>query len=440
MYLFSATTIELEHTIRPEAIFPFVAAIFLYASMRTLEAAVARAPRDRRVDVFGGAAVFLVCVLYFLRPHAAFLLPFTLVGVSACAVWIKVGVYRTVRILVVPGLLAATLLWLPEHVLSRRDPDAQRFLPATLLFFHLDMISDVMRRDLANPSFARQDLAVRDTLTMLIRAYEEEQADREGKAGASYPTLGFDADALFYGAPGNALAKHFEGDLEGYRRFCFGYFLRAVIADPARYVKKVYRQLRIFYAIRPRPYSTQYTIDVPSQFTASYRALGDPSYFEEIEQHAVSLDYYRALATTPTRRFYGVGARRLSRAAKAWYQRLEYMYVPALGSAMIAAMALGVLRLRGSARDDVVRGTLLLGLAAFVCAGQTFVFLLAPASIHTLEIGRYVWLQYLVIIFSEFLMLWFLAAVVLALTEGIVARAKAEPIVAREKIGNRVNK
>jgi hypothetical protein len=385
--------------------------------------------------VFGGAAVFLVCVLYFLRPHAAYLVPFTLVGVSACAVWIKVGVYRTVRVLVVPGLLAATLLWLPEHVLSRRDPDAHRFLPATLLFFHLDMISDVMRRDLANPSFARQDPAVLDTLKMLIRAYEEEQADWE-RRGASYSTLGFDPDALYYGAPGNALAKHFESDLEGYRRFCFAYFLRAVIADPGRYVKKVYRQLRIFYAIRPRPYSTQYTIDVPSQFTASYRSLGDPSYFEEIERHAVSLHYYRALATTPARRVYGVGARRLSHAAKAWYQRLEYMYVPALGSAMIAAMALGLLRPRGSARDDVARGTLVLGLAAFVCAGQTFVFLLAPASIHTLEIGRYVWLQYLVIIFSEFLMLSFLTAVAVALTEGIVARAKAD----REKKGRRVNK
>jgi len=244
LFLFNTSVIRFEHLIRPEAIFPFFAALNMLFNIQFI--------RHRYVEVsyrasflYGSANLFNACLLFFLKP--SFYLG---VAFSTLPIWVslfdrKEPFNRKFALIGVPALCIALFLILPEKSISDRDDLSRTFLPTSLFVIHADIICDQISRDLrddAKTPYQKQFLEQTDALL-------EREIGLSQQTGR-YTSLGFDPDYLMYE---DSFDQKFqallgsEGRSENRIRFYYYYFCRAWTHQPGRMLTKVFRQLSILY-------------------------------------------------------------------------------------------------------------------------------------------------------------------------------------------------
>ncbi len=376
----SASVIHFEMQIRPEGVFPFVAAGQLCLWLEFVRAWWGDVRRPDRAAVFAGASLFAAALAYQIKPSYGLA-----VGVAALPVaWAVAFPWRGNRqprrrllgAAVVAGLAALVLFVLPERAFNKADPNTRLFLPETLLTVHATVIRDQLLadvRDHAETPFDADWLAhVADRLDHEVRVAAE-------PAQKPYPTLGINPDHLLYS--GDSFCRWlFDNNL---RRqivaFSFYYYQRAWTHHPGAMLANVGRQLRVFYAAPCPAFWLARKLKVERYYNKTGDAFSYPDYHRQMLAYAPAAAYLDAanrLSASDVVFRLSSSMIRLNNAA-AWG------FLPLLGLFLAGMLAAGFLP---PARRRLLwtpgAGLLLIGAVLF---GNT----LTVAVVHSFDLERY---------------------------------------------------
>ena len=132
-YLFSVGPVKMEHSIRPEAIFPLVAACILFCGTR-FTIAFYLENNLRAAFFWGSGLVALALSILFIKGAfglgaLAAMSPTLISCVQSKVTW----KYR-IAVLSLPVVLIGACLWYPEYYLSQRDDPLAKTFPHQHLF------------------------------------------------------------------------------------------------------------------------------------------------------------------------------------------------------------------------------------------------------------------------------------------------------------------
>ncbi len=270
LFLFNSSVVRFEHLIRPEAIFPFFAALSLFFNIQFIQYRFLK--RDNRLAIlYGSVTLFNAFLLFLLKPSFYLATAF-----ATLPIWISFfdpqEPWR--RKLLLTGIAAISvtaLLFLPEQALQRSDPTSKTFLPTTLFVVHANIIRDQMALDIkteAKTPFPPQ---------LLQKAYQLlDQEIKLSKQTGRYTSLGFDPDYLMYN---DSFDRKFAVDFksqdpsESQVKFYDYYFFRTWTHQPGRMLKKVAQQLSILYNNIHK--ASPYKIEDRTELSADYSANSD---------------------------------------------------------------------------------------------------------------------------------------------------------------------
>ena len=378
-FLRSASVVYYENQIRPEAVFPFCAALQVCALFAFLRAwGVDRHPL--RAAVRGGASVFLAVALYQLKPSFglaaglaalpilwAFLRPWTRDPLPRRRLAVGVGV---------GGALAAVLFVLPERRLARTDEFSGLFLPETLLTVHAGLVRDQLVQDARDRAQTPFDPALLQEAAPLLDQETRRASQPEAKP---YPSLGYNPDYLMYRQDSFC---HWLLDHGGPRftaTFCYYYYQKTALRHPLRMAGKVGRQLGVFYRLHCPAFWPARRFAVAKLYGDTGKALAYPNYQEQLRANGPGRAYLDAAARLQD-------SPELYRAAPSIVGAnvaASVCYLPILGL-FLAGMG-WVSRWPGERRAGLWAAGWLIAVVHGLCFGNC----LTISIVHSLDVDRY---------------------------------------------------
>ena len=244
IFLLASEPIRFETQLRPEGVCAFLISVNLYFVIQ-FTACFFVERRQAASVAYGIAAVFSSILLASAKPSfwlasIVVLLPVAMFLVQRGLIWQKIALGGG-------AALSAALLLLPEHFLGRNDQASQTFLPTTLFVIHANLIRDQMADDLTRGAKVPYP---REWLGHVQRALSDEIAKSVAVRSRIYSTLGFDPDYLWHGQTSIAaqLHKDFGNNVSALCAFYRFYYWRIWRERPLLVLKKIARQMAIFYA------------------------------------------------------------------------------------------------------------------------------------------------------------------------------------------------
>ncbi len=369
IYLFFNWPIVYEHRIRPEAVFPFFAALSVAGNCVLLTR------REERTPFFLGVVlIFDAVLLYMLKPAWGFSVVFCCLPVGYSLVVARESLLRKLLIAMVSVGLSAGLLLYPEKVLERTDSSSGVFLPKLLFAMHANLIHDQMLSDVANHADVPYDRAwLAATAASLSVEIEKSKPGRR--------TLGFDPDYLIYEhSICDEITRHFEGHPDELAGFFKYYYVRTALRKPFAMTKKVLVQIGVFYSFSSSMYRTG-PINVAEEYKKSLEILnGNLNYSPLIRG-------WSSLCSQAT------GARQLRNAPVMILviHIIRFLHVFLLAGALV----LCAFAMKGR--------LLLLALLDLLIYSYSFGNNLTVAVVHTLEVNRYVQNEFSFVLFLHFI-------------------------------------
>ncbi len=277
IFLFASEPIHCETQIRPEGVCAFLISVNVYVVIQFTACFFLEGRRAASV-AYGIAVVFSSILLASVKPS------FVLVAIVAL---LPVGIFFFRRdwfwqkmALGGGAAVSAALLLLPEHFLSRNDQVSHTFLPTTLFVIHANLIRDQIADDL------QQNAKIpypRDWLRHVDTALGAEIAKSFAAWPEHFSTLGLDPDYLWHNQTSIVaqLQKEFGSNVSALCAFYRFYYWRIWRKRPVLVVKKIVRQMSIFYApmcpaynrAKALPLTNEYNRGVTSLDTQRYRQI-----------------------------------------------------------------------------------------------------------------------------------------------------------------------
>jgi len=291
---------------------------------------------------------------------------------------------------------SAALLLLPDYFLSRNDKASQTYLPLMLFAIHADLIRDQMAADLERNAKVPYP---RDWLMRVQRALSDEIVKSSVVSPRHHSKIGFDYDYLMNNQTSIAaqLRREFDGDVSALCAFYWFYYRRVWLQRPLFVVKKIARQMAIFYAPRCPVYRQTKFLPLTDEYDRSLSSVGRQSYREIRAEYPPAADF---ISRTEL----------LARSAPVLQQRayirksllvLAVTYLPLL----LIALTISVVVL--SQKNWRRRLGWLAALVLFVYA-YNMVSCLEVAVFHSLEVLRKVTVQMFFATLAQFFALWFI--------------------------------
>ena len=271
-FLLASEPVHFEMQLRPEGVCAFLFSINLYV-LAQFTACRFIEHRSVATAVYGAVGVFISVLLGSVKPSLVLVsffavLPMVVLLFQKNHFWQKVAIAA--------GALASVLLlWLPEHFLSRDDQISQTFLPTTLFVIHANLIRDQMADDLERNATLPYS---QERLRRIYAALETELL----KSGKRYKTLGFDPDYLMYNRTSLAtqLRKEFGDDVSAVNEFYRFYYLRIWQRRPGAVLEKIIRQLAIFYIPKCGAYKSTTVVPLAEEYRRGVASLNSEWYRE----------------------------------------------------------------------------------------------------------------------------------------------------------------
>lgn len=275
VFLLAGEPIRAEMGIRPEAICGFVLALNLFCLTGFLaQKFVARkAPVPWGIGT-GASAVLLAAV----KPSFVFL---ALVPLLPIAIFLVTRNPLRQKIALALGIaLSAALVAVPEHFLSRDDERSKTFLSTNLFVVHADLIRDQMADDVARGAILPYPTERIDKIQKQL-AFEIERSN--AAEGWKFPSLGFSPDYLHYTATSIAeqVAQGFNYDSAAINSFYRFYYGRTWQERPLAMLKKVGRQVALFYASISPVYDRRKFIPLALVYEIGAHSF-DPELYREV--------------------------------------------------------------------------------------------------------------------------------------------------------------
>lgn len=406
VWLLARRSVLTEHTLRPEAVFPFFGALHLWFILGFVRRRWTLG-QARKAVCWGAGAVFVTGVLLLLRPAFGFAAILANAPVAVALLARGEPWQWKARLVGLPLALAALLLFVPEWMLARADRSSTTLMPAMRVAVHADLVRAQIDADLAQPGNPpRFDRAWLQTLKARLDVSFEHSARPENR----WPALGFNGDYLVAVEP--FYAGSFPDTEEGDRRlaeFCNHYYFQVWRQQPRAMLAKVGRELRRFYFFNPKRLITRrlrHTVDPYTElekppltatpyYPRTVRSLDVPSLRERMgrsdafKTHLVKCQQLAASSSARVIQPKMVGiTENLVRAT----------YLPVLALAMVVA----AVRLRQPRPEQAAATGVLFGYNLGMC--------LTVAIVQTLSTTRYVENQQVFTLFAWASGLWLVAA------------------------------
>ena len=391
IFLAAAEPIRAEMQIRPEGICAFLLSLNLWFAVEFIAGSfVEKRPPSIALGI---GLTITALLLASVKPSFIFL---ALVAVLPVGIsFLQRGFIRQKLRLLGGAAVGALLLLLPEYFLSREDDLAPLFLPTSLFVIHADLIRDQMADDLklaANLPYPREWLG-------RVHADLSAEIAKSRAAPEDYSSLGFSPDYLMYRETSIAgrLGEEFHDDTAAVTAFYRFYYWRTWKQRPIAMLRKIVRQLAIFYAPMCPAYDRQKMVPLTIWYRLGFSSLNNYTYPEVWKAYPPAVEFMRrteALAQgTPA-----IQQRKASRRALVF---LAGAYLPLLATSL-TLVAVALFR-----RDYRRRVGWLAGLTLFVFSYNAAACL-EVAIIHSLEVPRYSTVQMFFTLLAEFLAVWLL--------------------------------
>ncbi|MCF8122400.1 MAG: hypothetical protein K9K34_08270 [Desulfarculaceae bacterium] len=389
LYLGSPTILWYGHYIQPEAIAPFIMALFIYFAWLAA-----------RKLVYGESFVlpaFLLALIsvaaYFHKPNWGFavmspIILFLLLKTVCNAKLIKPA---ALYLLLLALLFAPPLLW--QKYLSRHDPAAVTFAPKTLFTWHLGGIKGLLEHDLKaeHPPF---DLALLGSVNEMI----DRQFALDRSRNIWYPSLGYNPDEIFYSPSGySSVALLNKLSPQAQKDFFMHYFYRYALTSPGTYLEKILGQLAIFYRWNPPLYGLR-GYDEFGDVKAVLQAAGG-----NINCNEDALPFLREYLKALRQKIDGQAmfTFQVSPFKKVVYGALRFTYYPLMLAVLGLLCLLGYIKRHG--KGDLSPAGLLLAVLSLTCFGAAFLADLTAAAVHSLDVKRYFEYHYTLTLTSQWL-------------------------------------
>jgi hypothetical protein len=390
--LLAGEPIRTEMQCRPEGVCAFILSLNLYFGLEFI--ARAYVDKSRPAVAFGVGAAVTAMLLASLKPSFIFLAALAVVPIAAFLC--QRNRLREKCLLGFALLASAVVIFFPEYLLSRTDEVAHTFLATTLFTSHADLVRDQLAADLERQAPTPWETG------RLRRIHEQLKTEIDKSAAAEawrYPSLGFSPEYLMYNPDSSAVqvAHEFNEDMAATTAFYRFYYWRCWQHRPVAMVKKVARQLALFYApLCPALDRGKY---IPLEFwyrqsVASLDRSSQPKVWNDYRPAVESLQRSTALpARAPV-----IEQNKFVRRTVVF---LSAAYLPLL----CATVALAILLMfRCDYREQM--GWLVL-ITLFVFSYNAAVCL-ETAILHSLDVPRYVTIQFYCTVLAEFLAIRFL--------------------------------
>ena len=396
IFLVASEPVHFEMQLRPEGLCAFLFSINLYVLTQFTACCVIE---HRRVAtaIYGVAGVFSSALLGSVKP--SFMLVSFLVLLPIGMLFFRQGQLWQKVVIAVGGTASVLLLWLPEHFLSRNDRISQSFLPTILFVIHANLIRDQIADDLARNAKLPYD-------SEWLRRIQRELSAELSKSGNHYKTLGFDPDYLMYNQTSIAaqLRAEFGSDVSALCRFYRFYYLRIWRYRPVGVLEKIGRQLAIFYLPKCGAYKSRNLVSLADRYRRGVVALSSESYRKTWAAYPPALQFVdRTQMLAESKQVL-----RQPACIGKLLNILAATYLPLL----LATLGFGATLLfhkRHRSRFGCLAASVL-----FVYS-YNFASSVEVATIHSLEIPRYMTVQMYVAILAQFLAIWLILEVVLEL-------------------------
>ena len=393
IFLLASEPIHFEMQLRPEGLCAFLFSINLYFVIQ-FSACCFVERRRVATAVYGAIAVLIAILLVSLKPNFALAAIFGLLPVGIF--FFRHGWFGQKFALAGGVAASAALLLLPDYFLSRNDKESQIYLPLMLFATHADLVRDQMADDLERNAKVPYP---RDWLMRIQRALSVEIVKSSVAFRPRHYKIGCDPDYLMYQKDSIAvqLRREFGGNVSALCTFYWFYYRRIWLQRPLFVVKKIARQMAIFYAPVCPVYRQTKFLPLTDEYDRSLNSLGRESYREIRAAYPPAADF---MSRTEL----------LARTAPVLQQRayirksllvLAVTYLPLL----LIALTISVVVL--SQKNWRIRLGWLAALVLFVYA-YNMVSCLEVAVIHLLEVLRKVRVQMFFAILAQFLALWFI--------------------------------
>jgi hypothetical protein len=406
IFLLASDPMRFEMQLRPEGISAFLISFNMYV---VIQFAACFFVEGRRVAsiAYGIATVFSSILLASAKP--SFWLASTVMLLPVATFFFQRGLIWQKIVLGGGAAVSAALLLLPEHFLGRNDEGTQTLLPSNLFAIHADLIRDQMADDL------RRGAKVPYPREWLGRVHGALSAEIE-KSVAAWPghfrTLGFDPNYLMYQEDSIAgqLRREFGGNVSALCTFYWFYYGRIWRERPLLVLKKITRQMAIFYRPVCPAYNPRKSWPLTDVYERSIFSLDSEPYRKIWAAYRPAVDFMNrteVLAQSAPVIEQGAYIRKpLLVLAK------TYMALLLIASALCAV----VLTLERRRRRWG-------WLAALVLLGYLYnaAACLEVAVIHSLDDRRYITVQMFPTLLTQFFALWF----VLEFALDMRARAKS---------------
>lgn len=390
--LLAGEPIRAEMQCRPEGVCAFMLSLNLYFGL----AFIARAYVDKSKPAvaFGIGSGVTAMLLASLKPSFIFLAALALVpiAVSFC----QRNQLREKCLLGFALLASAVVIFVPEYLLSRTDEVAHTFLATTLFTSHADLIRDQLADDLERQAPTPWEPG----RLRRIREQLKTEIDKSAEAEAwRYPSLGFSPEYLMYNPGSSAVqvAHEFNEDMAAVTGFYRFYYWRCWQHRPLAMVKKIARQLALFYAPLCPAYDRGKYIPLQFWYRQSVASLDRSSQPIVWNNYRPAVELLRRSAALPDR----APVIEQNKFVRRTVVFLSAAYLPLLCATVALAIAL---MLRRDYRKQI--GWLAL-ITLFVFSYNAAVCL-ETAILHSLDVPRYSTVQFYFTLLAEFLAMWLL--------------------------------
>jgi hypothetical protein len=393
IFLLASESIRFETQLRPEGVCAFLISVSLYVVIQFIACSFVEHRRAASVT-YGIAAVFSSILLASAKPSLwlasiIVLLPVAMFFFQRGLIWQKIAIGGG-------AVASAALLLLPEYFLSRNDEASQTFLPATLFVIHADLIRDQMADDI------RRGASVPYPREWLERVHGALALEIE-KSFAAWPghfsTLGFDPDYLEYNKSSIAaqLRREFGENVPALCAFYRFYYRRIWQQQPLLVLKKITRQMAIFYAPICPVYNCGKSLWLTNAYNPGVVSLDIQSRRQIWTAYPPAVDFMSRM--------------------KSVAQSVPVIHQPSyvrLALAVMAVTHLPLLLTAGALGAGILmqeRHRRRLGwLASLVLLGYLYnaAACLEVAVVHSLEIRRYITVQMFLTLLVQFFALWFI--------------------------------
>jgi|GEM_PF-1102139 len=420
-FLLSQGTLLMEHSIRPEAIFPFFT---ILAPCFAVEYLIALPRHRNRAFFFGVALIFDSLLVYFLKPAWGLAAGFAILPVFVSFFRIRGAWAWKAAMVILPVALVGATLWYPEKRLAQEhDPKSARFLPQLLFCFNAHTIRAELVRDLEDDAKPRYDKELLARVLSIV--------DRELNANSrAYTSLGYDADNLMYrrktpdggrtDSVVSVLKETFDDDTDAFKAFCYHYYLRAWLRHPGAMAYKIANQFSLFYRLKDDPFDRKRaTIETGFRAQRSLKALKPLEWEVPLYEHYLS------------------ETAKLTGSTEEWHQaskvtRINRILRPTLpisfGVALLIGAAFAVKAGRAGWRLPAGWQPLLAPLMLTLYAMSLNVGnCMTVAIVHTMEVSRYTKNQLIFVLLAEACAVLLTVAVV----EALIRRGRSSGVPAR---------